>query len=199
MYPVALAADALVTLEAFVGLMAVALVTGMLFARFSRPTHRLLFSRWAVVAPYQGGQGLMLRLVNGRHSNLSDVQAEVVLALREGPGPAAKRHFYPLKLERTRVTLFPLAWTVVHPLDHESPVAGLSEADLHARDAELLVVLRATDETSQQPVLARTSYQAREILFDHAFESMYVRVQGALAVDVRRLHDTRPAGAPQQN
>lgn len=195
-YPVTLAADALVTLEAFVGLMAVALVTGMLFARFSRPRHRVLFSDRAVIAPYRGGRALMLRLVNGRHGNLTDVSAEVVLSLRALPGePGAARsglgrQFHALPLERSRVTFFPLAWTVVHPITLDSPLSALDDASLRSREAEVLVVVRGVDETAQQPLQARTSYHASEILWERAFASMYVRERGALAVDARRLHDT---------
>ncbi|PNY80588.1 ion channel [Deinococcus koreensis] len=197
-YPVTLAANALVTIEAFVGLMGVALVTGMLFARFSRPTHRLLFSDGAVVAPYRGGRGLMVRLANGRRSELMDVTAEIVLSLRP-PGHRPDdphREFHSLALERSRVTFFPLAWTIVHPMDSGSPLAGLDEAELREREAELLVVLRATDETSQQPIQARISYHATEIRWGRAFASMYLRDGGRLAVDVRRLHDTQPAELP---
>ncbi|THF87784.1 transporter [Deinococcus sp. KSM4-11] len=198
-YPVSVAADVLVTLEAFVGLMAVALVTGMLFARFSRPTHRILFSDHAVVAPYRGGRGLMLRLVNGRRGDLTDITAEVVLSLR-APGPLSagpQRQFHPLTLERSRVTFFPLAWTVVHPIDDRSPLRDLSEAELARREAEVLVVLRAVDEISQQPVQARISYHASEIRWGQAFASMYVRDGGLLAVDARRLHDMHPAPLPE--
>lgn len=199
-YPVTLAANVAVTLEAFVGLMAVALVTGMLFARFSRPTHRVLFSQQAVIAPYRGGRALMFRLVNGRRSDLTDVSVEVVLSLKarvEGAADGApQRRFHSLSLERDRVTFFPLAWTIVHPIDGRSPLASLSAAALQALEAEVLVVLRAVDETSQQSIQARVGYHASEIHWARRFTSMYVRDSGLLAVDARRLHDTQPADLP---
>ncbi|WP_309572150.1 ion channel [Deinococcus sp.] len=200
-YPVSIAADVLVTLEAFVGLMAVALVTGMLFARFSRPTHRILFSDHAVVAPYRGGRGLMMRLVNGRRGELTDITAEIVLSLRSpgDKGAGLQRTFHPLTLERSRVTFFPLAWTVVHAIDDHSPLHGLDDAGLRALEAEVLVVLRAVDETSQQTVQARVSYHASEIRWGAAFASMYVRDGGMLAVDARRLHDMQPSPIPDSS
>lgn len=200
-YPVSIAADLVVTLEAFVGLMAVALVTGMLFARFSRSTHRVLFSEHAVIAPYQGGQGLMFRMINGRRGDLTDVSVEVVLSRKDTPGQTAltsapKRRFHTLTLERSQVTFFPLAWTVVHPITPSSPLANLSAEDFMPLEIEVMVVLRALDEISQQPVQARTSYHAREIRWGRKFTPMYLREGGLLTVDARLLNMTEPAELP---
>lgn len=206
-YPSTLAANVLVTMEAFVGLMGVALVTGVLFARFSRPTHRVLFSHHAILAPHSvggnpQGRALMFRVMNGRRTDLLDITAEVILTLRHDPGGAAiktgnkgmgNRSFYPLTLERDRVTFFPLAWTIVHPIDEHSPLYGLELADLLRQEAELVVVLRATEEASQQSIQARCSYHATEIRSGVRFASMYVRESGQLAVDARLLHELQPA------
>lgn len=189
-YPATLAANVAVTLEAFVGLLAVALLTGMLFARFARPSQRILFSDHAVIAPYRGGQGLMFRMVNGHRTDLSDVNVEVVATMhRTGE---TGRQFFRLILERDRVTLFPLAWTVVHPLDKHSPFYGLSREGLIRQEVELIAIVRAVDDIAQQPIQARTSYHAREILWNEKFSSMYVRDGGRLAVDARLLHATQP-------
>lgn len=212
-YPSTLAANALVTLEAFVGLMGVALVTGVLFARFSRPTHRILFSHHAVIAPHPvggkpGGRALMFRIMNGRRADLLDISAEVILTLRHDPGGVApagvntgnkgmgNRSFYPLNLERDRVTFFPLSWTIVHPIDESSPLYGLELPDLLRQEAELVVVLRATEEASQQDIQARSSYHATEIRSGVRFATMYVREGGQLAVDARLLHELQPAELP---
>ncbi len=210
-YPATTAANLAVTLEAFVGLVAVALLTGMLFARFSQANHRVLFSDHAVIAPYQGGRALMFRMVNGRRSELIDVSVEVVLTLRQDEGTEAgnragaenranpslnnvghtqHRQFLPLPLERSQVTLFPLAWMVVHPCSPESPFTRLNAAELAAHDAEVIVIFRATDEVSQQPVQARVSYHSSEILWERRFVPMYVRTGHQLAVDARLLHTT---------
>ncbi|MFB9993032.1 ion channel [Deinococcus oregonensis] len=212
-YPSTLEANVLVTMEAFVGLMGVALVTGVLFARFSRPTHRILFSHHAVIAPHPladetPGRALMFRVMNGRRTDLLDISAEVILTLRHEPGGVAltaprsgnkglgNRAFYPLPLERDRVTFFPLAWTIVHSIDEHSPLYGLELPDLLRLEAELVVVLRATEEASQQNIQARSSYHASEIRSGVRFASMYVRESGQLAVDARRLHDLQSADLP---
>lgn len=197
-YPATLSANIAVTFEAFVGLMGVALVTGMLFARFSRPVQRLLFSHYAVIAPYHGGRALMFRVMNGRRSDLVDVSVEVVLVMRRLEPPKAgqtvhPRDFHALKLERSSVTLFPLGWTVVHPIDEHSPLYGLGPEDFERREIEVLVILRAIDEVSYQSLQARTSYHAREIKWGEKFSSMYVRHGELLAVDARLLHSTEAA------
>ncbi|WP_407539143.1 ion channel [Deinococcus radiomollis] len=197
-YPRSVAADWVVTAEAFVGLLGVALATGILFARFSRPSHRVLFSESAVIAPYQGAQALMFRVMNGHRTQLIDLSAEVTFShfenvMVEGlPGTSAElrriRRFYPLSLERSRVTFFPTSWTIVHPILPESPLWGQSGELLEADDAELLVVLRATDDASQQSIHARSSYKASEMVWNARFRPIHSKDNaGHLRVDVARL------------
>ncbi len=199
-YPRSVAANWVVTVEAFVGLLGVALATGILFARFSRPTHRVLFSESAVIAPYQGGQALMLRVMNGHRTQLIDLNAEVTFShfenvMVEGlPGERAElrriRRFYPLSLERSRVTFFPTSWTIVHPIVLDSPLWAQTGELLEADDAELLVVLRATDDASQQSIHARSSYKASEVVWNARFQPIHSKDKaGHLRVDVERLSD----------
>lgn len=196
-YPNSAAANLVVTAEAFVGLLGVALATGLLFARFSRPSHRLLFSEVAVVAPFQGGQALMFRIMNGHRTQLVDLGAEVTLSLFEQVDGRPVRRFHPLELERRRVTFFPTSWTVVHPIGPGSPLAGHTPETLSAGDAELLVVLRATDDASQQTIHARSSYKADEIVWNARFQPIHSRGQGGqLEVDVRRLSVIRTLTPP---
>lgn len=199
-YPKSVAADWVVTVEAFIGLLGVALSTGILFARFSRPSHRVLFSDVAVVAPYHGGQALMFRITNGHRTQLIDLGTEVTFSHYEqlradaAPGqPRRVRRFYPLPLERSRVIFFPTSWTVVHPINHDSPLWEQDSASLMADDAELLVVLRATDDASQQPIHARSSYKADEIIWNARFQPIHsLDAHGHLQVDVARLSETEP-------
>ncbi|MGY2892089.1 ion channel [Deinococcus sp. UYEF24] len=197
-YPKSMAADWVVTAEAFVGLLGVALATGILFARFSRPSHRVLFSESAVIAPYQGGQALMFRVMNGHRTQLIDLSAEVTFSHFEevmveglpGTDPEQRRvrRFYPLSLERSRVTFFPTSWTVVHPIVPGSPLWEQSGDLLEADDAELLVVLRATDDASQQSIHARSSYKASEMVWNARFRPIHSKDNaGHLRVDVARL------------
>ena len=186
--PRGLAANGLVTVEALVGLGGFALVTSLLFARFSRPEARLLFSAQAVVAPYQGGTGLMFRIANARRSQLLEVTVTVSLSRLESVNGELVRRFRELPLERKRVVFFPLHWVVVHPIDALSPLFGVDEAAFRDSDAELLIYLTAFDETFSQSVHARSSYKFDEVVFGARFADMFERRDdGLLAIDVRRL------------
>lgn len=187
--PSGLAANLLVTVEALVGLLGVALATGLLFARFARPKSRILFSHNAVIAPYSGGRALMFRIINGQRNQIIELEAEVTLSRFEEVGGVSLRRFYELRLARPKVAFFPLAWTVVHPIDADSPLAGSTDEDLRQTQAEVLVQIRGMDDTLFQTVRARTSYKADELVWNARFADMYRReVPGRVAVDVRRLH-----------
>jgi inward rectifier potassium channel len=188
--PIGAAANFLVTAESIVSILLQALVTGMFFARFSRPSAQVKFSKTSVVAPYQNGKALMFRLVNMRASQLIEVSAQVSLVrfVVEDDGKIARR-FEPLSLERQKVSFFPLAWTVVHPIGEESPLYNLSIEDLKKFDAEILILLTAIDEDFAQTVHTRTSYKPEEIIWDAKFVSMYNKM-GAdepVSIDVKKL------------
>ena len=187
--PYGMLPNIIATAEALVGLLGVSLATGILFARFSRPTAKILFSERAVVAPYQQGQALMFRIVNGRNNELTQVQATVALAFWETVDGRRVRRFEELALERPQVMLFPLHWVVVHPIDGASPMFGWSEPDAHGHDVELLIVLSAYDETFAQTVTARTSYKPAEIVWNARFTDMFQIRPGGLSTDVSKLHD----------
>lgn len=182
------AANVLVTAESLVGLLAFGLAAGLMFARFARPTAHILFSDHALMAPYRGGTGFMFRIVNGRKNQVVELRARIVLTRRKASGTGREYHI--LELERDRVAFFPLAWTVVHPVDENSPLHGVSEADLVAQDAEFLVLLSGFDETFSQTVHARSSYRADEIRWGRRFADMFDHGGDSLAVDVDRLSDT---------
>jgi inward rectifier potassium channel len=188
-------ANTLVTFEALVGLMSQALATGLLFARFSRPTASILFSRRAIIAPYAGGQSLQFRIANRRKNEIIQLEAQVLFSAMESDGRGGLvRRYNLLPLERNKVTFFPLSWTIVHPIDQQSPLAGKTSDDLLRTEGEVLVLLSGIDETFAQTVLARSSYRAEEIIWNQRFRSIFVQEQGkSLAVDISRLHDTEPA------
>lgn len=188
-------ANTLVTFEALVGLMSQALATGLLFARFSRPTASILFSRRAIVAPYSGGQSLQFRIANRRKNEIIQLEAQVLFSAMEADGRGGLvRRYRPLPLERNKVTFFPLSWTIVHPIDQSSPLAGKTAEDLLGIEAEVLVLLQGLDETFAQTVFARSSYRAEEIIWNQRFRSIFVQEQGkSVAVDISRLHEIEPA------
>lgn len=192
-------ANVVVAIEALVGLVGVAVVAGISFARFSRPSAAILFSRNAVVAPYRGGRAFMFRIVNQHSSQLVDVEAKVLLSRRKRDGAAATdREFIALTLERDRVVFFPLAWTIVHPIDGESPLRDWTAADLVGCDAEFLILLNGFEETFSQVVHTRSSYMAAEIVWGARFATMFnpPDEEGVISVDIRRLHDLERAELP---
>jgi inward rectifier potassium channel len=183
----------LVAIEALFGLGGFALVTSLLFARFSRPEARLLFSERAVIAPYRGITGLMFRIANARTSQLLEVRATVTLSRLENVGGQDVRRFHELRLERKLVLFFPLHWVVVHPIDEESPLRGVDAAQLARSDAEVLVYLTAFDETFSQNVHARSSYKFHEVVVGSRFADMFEkRDDGVVAIDLRRLSAIEP-------
>lgn len=187
------AAHLVMTAESLLGMLGLALVTGMAFARFARPLAKVQFSRHAVIAPYRGGgKALMFRVVNLSKSQLIEVEAKVLLSRRlaAADGRSARR-FLPLTLERDGVLFFPLSWTVVHPIDRESPLFGLGSPDLESSDAEIIVLLKGVDEASGAGVHTRTSYTPRDVAWDKALVPLasHVGADGTLRLDVRHLDD----------
>lgn len=197
MAPGNFAAELLMTIETFSGLLLTALVTGLVFARFSRPQARIAFSRCALVAPYRGGTAFEFRMINERKSELTSLEAIVVLALLEEDRHGKRtRRFHNLKLERPNVAFFPLAWTVVHPITPESPLWGLSPADLRQREGEFLVLVTAVDDALSQGTQTRTSYHHGEIVWGARFADMFVPDGERLSVDVGRLHQHEQTPLP---
>ncbi len=191
MVPAGLTANLLVTLESMVGLLFFAVATGLVFARFARPMADIVFSERAVVAPYQGGTGFMFRIANRRRNELVEVSAKVIFARMERRDGRPTRRFAELTLERHRVTIFPLSWTIVHPIDEASPLAGMTAEDLEAVDGEFLVLLTGIDESYFQRVYSRSSYKAGEVVWNARFADIlhHPRAGEPVTVDVRRLHD----------
>lgn len=192
-------ANLLVTADAFVGMVFSALATGLLFARFARPTARVLFSENAVVAPYRGVTGFMFRMANQRRSELIGVEVTVMMSWVENIAGAPQRQYRKLELEIDRVTFFPLHWTIVHPIDVGSPLHGRSVEWMAFADAEFLVLVSGTDDTFSTTVNTRTSYRHDEILWGARFADMYVAPdeRGVVRVDLGRLHvveDARGGG-----
>jgi inward rectifier potassium channel len=178
----------LTILESMGGLLGVVLTAGLTLARLSRPRAQIRFSQRAVVAPYRGGRGLMFRLANVEPGELSDAEARVSLAWLEQVGEGRERRFHQLALERQRVEFFSLNWTVVHPIDRESPLAGVTPEELREAKAEVLVLLTAHEETFSTRVTARSSYLWNEVAWDARFADMFVdSPDGIITVDMGRL------------
>ena len=189
--PIGLAANSLVAVEALVYILGIALATGVIFSRFSRPSARIVYSRNAIVAPYRDKTALEFRIANGRSSQLIEVQIQVILTKLELVDGISVRKFYDLDLERHHVVFFTLSWTIVHPIDQSSPMWGLAKKDLLEADAEVLILLTGTDETLSQTVHSRSSYKADEIVWGAKFANMFMRTEaaGIVGMNLSRIHD----------
>jgi inward rectifier potassium channel len=193
--PNGMAANLIIMVEALVGMMYQALATGLLFVRFARPRADILFSHLAVIAPYNDGLSLQFRIANVRRNEIIELEAQVLYSAMEPDGRGGTvRRYTRLPLERNKVVFFPLAWTIVHPIDASSPLSGKTREEMARTNAEVLVLLSGIDETFEQTVHARSSYVSDEIAWNARFMSMYLPSdrEANLSVDLTRLHAIEP-------
>ncbi len=197
-HAVGITANWLVVLESLAGPLVLVLAGGLLLARLIRPRAQLKFSESAVIAPYDGGRGLMFRFVNKLPSELTDLRADVSMSLYEMVNGQRERSFHQLSLERSQVSVFPLHWTVVHPIGKDSPLRGYTPQMLRDAEAELLILITAHEETFSTQVSVRTSYYWDDITWDAKFADIFAQSAGeSIAIDVERLDrlDRLPEGS----
>jgi inward rectifier potassium channel len=189
--PRGMASNSIAALESMMGLLAFALATGLLYGRFSRPSARIVFSENILVAPYlEKGKGLMFRLANLRRNLLIDLEIEIMFSFNEVVDGKTLRRFYPLRLERRKVSILTLNWTVVHPLDDNSPLIDMTMDDLERSEAGFTILLRAFDDTFSQTVHARTSYQHDDVIWGAKFNPIFNRdANGGLILDLSKIND----------
>jgi inward rectifier potassium channel len=193
--PVGIKTNTLVALESVVSLLGLAVVTGLVFARFSRPVADILFSQNAVMSWMGDLRSFQFRIINSRNNQIIDLHARLLVSRFENNASGtAVRRYYPLPLERESVVFFPLSWTIVHTIDKDSPLYGVTEDEFRASGAEFLILLTGMDETFSQVVNARSSYQANEVIWDAKFTDIFVYdPAGRMAgIDMKRFHDTAP-------
>jgi inward rectifier potassium channel len=172
--PVGDGANLVAAIESMMGFLSFALATGLIYGRFSRPRAYLAFSEHALITPYQDKTALMFRFVSYKDNHtLTDVEIKVNVALQVQENGQAVYKYFSLALERSRVDSLPMNWTVVHPIDEQSPLMGFSNDDLRAGDVEVYVLVKAFDDVYSNYVLQRTSYTYNEILFNRKFIQMY--------------------------
>jgi inward rectifier potassium channel len=186
--PTTTASNFLSAFEAMAGVMGFAVATGLLYGRFSRPSARIGFSPNMLVAPYRDGRSLQFRILNQRANLLMEVEAKVLLMTVEGVQGNLKRTYHALPLERPGVQFLPLTWTVVHPIDEQSPLAGKTAQDLERLQAELLILIKGYDDTFSQVVHTRYSYRYDELLWDQRFvPAFYVDPGGDLVLELDKV------------
>jgi len=183
--------------QALLGLMALAIGTGLLFGRFSRPAARLAFSKQMLVAPYQSATSLQFRVANRRSNNLMEVDARVMLSTVEPSDHGLVRKYKYLTLERHLVQFLPLSWTIVHPIDESSPLWGKGPDDLAQHQTEFLITIKAFDDTFFQTVHVRHSYRFEEVVWGARFVPAFEPdAQGEMVLDLRKLSEIAPIQNP---
>ncbi|MEL6975031.1 MAG: ion channel [Bacteroidota bacterium] len=189
--PMGYPANIVAAVESMLGLLGFALATGLLYGRFSRPSAKIRYSENAVIAPYHDINGFMFRVVNPQSNQLLELEVQVNLAMQRKNSEL--RDFYSLELERDKVAFMPYMWTIVHPISEQSPIYGLTAADLVEKDAEFVIAMRAFDESSSQPVYSRSSYKAEEIKWGKKYVYVVTRENNGIVIDVGRIDEMETA------
>lgn len=189
--PRGLVANSVAAIESMLGLLAFALATGLLYGRFSKPSAKIVYSSQMLVSPYnEAGKGLMFRISNLRRNVLIDLDVEVIFSYNEMVGDKAVRKFFPLELERNKVSILTLNWTIVHPLDENSPLADITPDDLEKTQASFSVLLKAFDDTFSQTVHSRTAYQYSDMVWGAKFIQMFDRDEdGRIVLDMSKISE----------
>ncbi len=173
--PVSFIASSVSSIEALLGLLSFALVTGLLYGRFSKPKAYLKFSENAVLAPYKDITAIMFRVAPFKNNSLADAEAKVTLGMAVEEDGKIVNKFFPLTLEFNTVNSLTLSWTLVHPIDEKSPLYKFTKEDYETIRGEILVFLKAFDDMFSNVVVARTSYIFKEIIIGAKFNPMYKR------------------------
>lgn len=195
MFPQSPAANLLVVAESITSLLLTALSTGLVFAKFSRSTARIVFTREVVITPMNGVPTLMVRMGNQRGNQIVDAQIRLVVTRTERTTEDTKFYrMYDLKLARERALSLARSWLVMHPITPDSPLYGQTPQSCAAADMELMIMVVGMDDITMQPVHASHRYFARQVLWGARYvDILEERPDGNLVMDLNKFHDTLPA------
>lgn len=198
MHPQTVYTHLVASVEIFTGLMSLALITGMMFARFSRPTARILFSSLAVIRPFDGRQTLMLRAANERQNFILEATAQLRLIRDEQTSDGFRfRRIYDLPLRRSEQPMFLYGWSLLHVIDEASPLAGETFESLQAAKAFVLLTIGGIDETTGQMLISRQEYSAANLRWNYAFVDVFISGEDGIdRLDYSRFHDVVPLTSP---
>ncbi|MFN4813314.1 MAG: ion channel [Bacteroidota bacterium] len=171
--PEGFATSMIAAVESMIGLMGFALITGILYGKFSRPTARIIFSEKAIIAPYKDINAFEFRIVNERKNQLIEVEVQVLISMNKLIDGQRKNIFLDLPLETKKVNFLPLPWTIVHAIDENSPFFGITAKELIEAAAEFIIMVKAYDDTFSQNIYKRYSYTAAEIIWGAKFNVIY--------------------------
>ncbi|HWB64247.1 MAG TPA: potassium channel family protein [Chitinophagales bacterium] len=191
LHPVGLTSNFVATIEAFLGLMTFALATGTLYGRFSKPTHRIKYSKNIVISPFKDITALQFIIANQLQSPLIEMEARVNISwLEEGEDGKPLRKFQQAKLEVDKISMFPTSWTINHPIDDESALFGKTMEEIQRADVEVFVLLKGFEETFSQTIYSRQSYTANQFIYGAKFRRpFFVNEKGKLVMDLTKLGD----------
>jgi inward rectifier potassium channel len=197
--PGSLLTSTVAAFESFLGVLTLALAGSVFYGRFSRPRSFLKFSDIAVIAPYKDGIALMFRTVPFKNNHLLDAEVKLTLGMKVNRNGEAKNEFYPLPVEINKITALILNWTIVHPINENSPLYGMTMEELKAASGEVLVYLKAYDEGFSNTVVSRTSYISDEIIQGAKFVPMYDPSPTGLAtvLHVDKLNNIERVSLPE--
>lgn len=173
------------SIESFIGLLGIALVTGLLYGRFSRPVAKIKYAKNAVIAPFKDGKAFMIKMANRRSSKLIESEVTMVLSVTKEEGKVN----LPMELDLQKINFFALSWVVVHPINDNSPFNNLSKEELEVGNAEVIILLKAFDDTFSQTVYSRMSYKHDEIVWNAKFLSSIGTEDGQLTIDLDRIDE----------
>jgi inward rectifier potassium channel len=198
-HPVGTSANIVTTIEAFIGLMSFALATGLFYGRFSRPQAFIRFSEKALIAPFKDGTALMFRIAPFKNNALSEIKAEVTLAMQVEENGKMVNKFFDLDLQFAELTSLALSWTLVHPITEKSPLYGFSETDLKNTRLEVLPFIKAFDEVFSNTVMTRYSYISKEIVWGAKFKMMFQpnSNKSKTVLDISKLSDYELVALPE--
>ncbi|HTM65416.1 MAG TPA: ion channel [Flavipsychrobacter sp.] len=196
--PDGLVTNTIASLESFFGILSFAMVTGLLYGRFTRPKAYLLFSKNAIIAPHKGVTALMFRTATYKNNHLTEVEAQLTIAFHVNEEGKKVTRFYPLNLEISKVNSLALSWTVVHLIDEESPLYQMSEEEMKQSDIEILVFMKGFDDHFSNIVQQRTSYTFEEIVYGAKFIPMFKRSedQQATILELNRINEFEKVPLP---
>jgi len=196
LYPQTHYAYIVASAEGFLGIFSIALLTGLIFARFSRPRARILFAENPVVTLHDGKPTLMLRIANVRLNLIGNATAKMWLVrIDQSVEGQRYRRFHDLRLFRTENPVFMLSWTLFHVIDETSPLYGRTSEDLAKCDASVVVAVHGTDENSAQQVHSRFVYDHGDILWNHCYvDILEPDGLGGTRINYDRFHAAYPDG-----
>lgn len=170
--PLTLPANIIAAIESLTGLLALALATGLLYGRFSRPVAKLIYSKNAIIAPFKDITGLMFRVANKQKSQMVDLEVRVIYTELQDSG-TTERNYYNLSLEYNTINFFPSVWTINHPIDENSPLYKMEKEEFKRKQVEIFILLKGFDDTFSQNVHSRFSYSADEIICGVKFKNIF--------------------------